>query len=394
MVDYSQALSNAENLEAILDATLAAAAELTCSRRLSILLPDPHREYLTIARSVGIDPEVAKRIQIPIGKGVAGEVFQRRQATVGQHASQSADQPARYSTDIYASMPLVCSAMNETEVTVGVLNVTERYDNKPFSSAELECLNLLCSVAGCAIHDALNRRAREEARDSIVVALAQLAEHRDDDTGKHLDRVTRFCVLLAEELGRSEKYRAVLDDAFIHDLQRAVPLHDIGKVAIPDSILLKPGKLTPEERVIMQTHTEVGTRTIQSIIARTPGVSFLHMAEGIASGHHERWDGNGYPRGLAGENIPLAARIASVADVYDALTTQRVYKAAMPHERALQIIKEGTGTQFDPEIVQAFLTREGDFATLAKELIDTPAPAPAAPAPTPALTPELAAVSA
>ncbi|MCH6552044.1 MAG: HD domain-containing protein, partial [Planctomycetes bacterium] len=214
------------------------------------------------------------------------------------------------------------------------------------------------------------RQSRDETRDSIVIALATLAEYRDNDTGRHVDRVTQLCLRLAEELRSSGAARGVIDQAYLHDLRRAVPLHDIGKVAIPDAILLKPGPLTPQEQKIMQGHPRIGRDAIRSVIKQTPGVAFLRMAEEIVSCHHEWYDGSGYPAGLAGEDIPLSARIASVADVYDAITSRRVYSEPMSHEKAVRIIREESGRQFDPTIIEAFLRCEADLATLAAEMAD------------------------
>ena len=371
LLDYSHALAAAQSLEGILECTASAAVEMTCSRRVSIMLPDDQRQYLRVVHAVGMDGHLARQVRVPIGGRLAGRVFQTRQALVESQPGAEWGSSPSYQNAIFASLPLVSSGISASEVVVGVLNVTDRQENRPFTSAEVECLNLLCSLAGCAIHDVLNRQAREDARDSIVIALAQLAEHRDSDTGKHLDRVTQFCVLLAQKLRERERYAREIDREFIHSLVRAVPLHDIGKVAIPDHILLKPGKLTEDEMVIMRTHTEVGTRTIQSIIHRAPGAAFLRMAADIAGGHHEHFNGKGYPAGLVGEQIPLSARIAALADVYDALTSVRCYKPAMPHDKAKRIIVEGRGSQFDPDIVDAFLELEQQFADLARELSDS-----------------------
>jgi putative two-component system response regulator len=150
------------------------------------------------------------------------------------------------------------------------------------------------------------------------------------------------------------------------------PLHDIGKVGIPDSILLKPGRLTPEEFEVMQTHTLIGEQTLTAALEKYPEAQFLRFACEIVACHHERWDGSGYPRGLAGEQIPLCARIVALADVYDALTSKRVYKAAMTHDEAKRIIAEGAGNHFDPEIVRSFLALAEEFAETRRHLADEP----------------------
>lgn len=193
------------------------------------------------------------------------------------------------------------------------------------------------------------------ARNTLIFALAKLAESRDTDTGQHLERIAAYSRVLAEQL------RAImpeLTDEWILNLQLASSLHDIGKVGIPDAVLLKPGKLTPEERTVIEKHPAIGADALSAILARQPTDELLRMARNITAGHHERWDGNGYPGKLSKEQIPLEARIVSVADVYDALTSKRVYKPAMPHEEAVKIIAGGSGTQFDPAVVEALRQSE------------------------------------
>lgn len=211
------------------------------------------------------------------------------------------------------------------------------------------------------------------ARNTLIFALAKLAESRDTDTGEHLDRIAAYCRVLAEEL------RATfpdLNDETIHDLQVASSLHDIGKVGVPDNVLLKPGTLTPEERRTMQRHTSIGAEALDAILARSHDDRLLRMARNIAASHHERWDGGGYPAGLAGEQIPIEARIVSVADVYDALTSRRVYKPPLTHDEALKIIVSGRGTQFDPRVTDALIRCEVVFHHAGRMLHADKEPAP------------------
>lgn len=203
-----------------------------------------------------------------------------------------------------------------------------------------------------------------ETRDLTIFAMAKLAESRDPETGKHLERIRSYSRILAEELTKTE-YSALIDAEFIRLIYRTSPLHDIGKVAIPDHVLLKPERLDDDEFEIMKTHAAQGALTLESAIRQYPDVGFLRMARDIAACHHERFDGRGYPAGLAGLDIPLAARIFSVADVYDALISKRVYKEAFTHSVARSIILKGSETQFDPLVVQAFLRREADFHGIA-----------------------------
>jgi putative two-component system response regulator len=200
-----------------------------------------------------------------------------------------------------------------------------------------------------------------ESRDMMIFTLAKLAETRDRATGMHLDRIREYCRILAEDLSQREKFRDVVDGDYVQLLYLTSPLHDIGKVGIPDEVLLKPGRLTPEEFALMKQHTIIGGNTLQAAVQAHPEAQFLVMARDIAMTHHERYDGTGYPRGLSGEEIPLAGRITSLADVYDALTSQRVYKSAYSHETSRSIIVEARGTQFDPHIVDSFLRCEKEF---------------------------------
>jgi len=200
-----------------------------------------------------------------------------------------------------------------------------------------------------------------ETRDTAVFVLASLAESRDPETGEHLERIRSYCHILAEELRKNSPYAEWIDNVFIEDLYRSSPLHDIGKIGIPDSILLKPGPLTSEEFEIMKHHSIIGAEALGNTVKNTAGTSFLQMAADVARYHHEKFDGKGYPDGLKEQEIPLAARIVALADVYDALTSARVYKSAFRPEIAKIMIKEERGRHFDPIIVDAFLVRYGDF---------------------------------
>jgi putative two-component system response regulator len=201
-------------------------------------------------------------------------------------------------------------------------------------------------------------------QDVTVFALAQLAESRDLETGLHLERIRSYCVVLAKELQQSSPYANQIDDRFLDDLYRSSPLHDIGKVGVPDSILRKPGSFTPEEYLTMKQHVLVGAETLEKAAERGGCGRFLTMAAQIARYHHERYDGTGYCEGLKGQEIPLPARIVSLADMYDALTTSRVYKPAYDPLMARDMIKAECGRHFDPAVVGAFLRRFSEFQTL------------------------------
>jgi putative two-component system response regulator len=196
-----------------------------------------------------------------------------------------------------------------------------------------------------------------ESRDLTIFALAKLAESRDQDTGSHLERVRSYSQAIAETLVGHPRFPEV-DAAFVRTIYQTSPLHDIGKVAIPDSVLLKRGKLTDEEYAVMKSHAAIGADTLDAALNSHANAGFLTMARDIAATHHEKWDGSGYPSGLSGCAIPACGRIVAVADVYDALTTERVYKPAFSHEKARQMIVDGAGSHFDPDVVEAFLACE------------------------------------
>jgi response regulator RpfG family c-di-GMP phosphodiesterase len=210
-----------------------------------------------------------------------------------------------------------------------------------------------------------------QARNALVLALAELVAQRDSETGAHLLRVQRYCRFLAEEAARLPGFAAQIDPAFIEMLECCAPLHDIGKVGVPDHILLKPGKLTDEERLVMQRHTVVAAETLQKV-ARRHGfaVTFLQMAVEVARYHHERFDGTGYPERLAGDTIPLSARILAVADVYDALRCRRVYKPALSHAAAVRVMVEEEVGHFDPALVAIFQRCALHFDRLLQELAE------------------------
>jgi HD-GYP domain-containing protein (c-di-GMP phosphodiesterase class II) len=216
------------------------------------------------------------------------------------------------------------------------------------------------------------RRADElvRTRDAVIVGLAKLAEFRDPETGHHLERISLYSTRLAAALRRHPRYREVVTAAFVRQIGVSSALHDIGKVGVEDAILHKPGRLDAGERLQMQLHAALGSECIGEIERHLGTSNFLQMAKEIALFHHERWDGTGYPRGVAGEQIPLSARIVSIADVYDALASRRPYKEPFSHEECVRLIREGAGSQFDPELVRVFLQTESEFRDIATRLAD------------------------
>ena len=203
---------------------------------------------------------------------------------------------------------------------------------------------------------------------ATIQTLAELVDYRDETTGQHIKRVQTFCKLLAANLRDKPAYASLVTPAFIENIYHASALHDIGKIAIPDAILLKPGKLTPEEFEKIKKHTVRGAQFMQGLQKQYPQNQFINLGIVIARSHHERWDGTGYPDGLKGEEIPFSARIMAVADVYDALRSARPYKAAFSHAESCEIILAGRGTHFDPGMMEAFLEVEAEFERTREEL--------------------------
>lgn len=228
-----------------------------------------------------------------------------------------------------------------------------------------------------ALRMALERQVGDQLRDlaaaqlAVIFALSKLAESRDTDTGMHLERVREYCQILATELAHRPEFAEAVTPEFVELVYRASPLHDIGKVAIPDSILRKPGRLTAEEFTVMKTHAELGAKTLREVAAQFPGNQLVTIGIQIAEGHHEKWDGTGYPLGRSGLGIPLAARIVALADVYDALTSRRPYKEPFSPEETRRMILEGRGTHFDPAMVDAFLAVEPQYIHVARTMGDS-----------------------
>ncbi|PWE54993.1 hypothetical protein DEM27_18725 [Metarhizobium album] len=226
------------------------------------------------------------------------------------------------------------------------------------------------ALTNVSLLDALiaSREEAVRAKDAIIFAMASLAEVRDNETGNHIYRTQHYVRALAE--AARPLFPELLDDAMIELIFKSAPLHDIGKIGVPDKILLKPGKLDAEEYAIMQTHAELGRRAIEAAEKRLGASTFLAVAKEIAFTHHERWDGSGYPRGLSKIDIPLSGRLMAIADVYDALVSERVYKKAIPHMEAVALIRSEKGKHFDPVLVDLFEATAPIFDEIHRQFID------------------------
>lgn len=249
----------------------------------------------------------------------------------------------------------------------GFLDWTSRFNIIPaawlIKSANYILLNLSVVVTNALFIEGFKHLVIRiiQTRNASMIGLAKLAEYRDSETGHHLVRVQCYIELLADDLRKSPKYHSYITKAYIRDLKNSIILHDIGKVGIQDSILLKPGKLDKAEYEVIKKHPLFGGDVIAEIEKNISGRSLYSLGKEIALYHHERWDGTGYPEGLKGEAIPLSARLTALVDVYDALVTLRPYKAPIPHTEAIAIIKKQNGGHFDPDVVNSFLNMEKEF---------------------------------
>lgn len=290
--------------------------------------------------------------------GVFVELFD---ATTDHHRAQASAGPS-YDGERYVQQ------ISSPDGNLGAIQVSPPRRHRLTEVDRSMTASIAMSTA-VAVHNQLRRRERDEAQRATIMAMAVLAEQRDNETGRHLERVSRYSDLIARGLRDDGLHLEVLTDEWIEDLYRSVPLHDIGKVGIPDRILLKPTRLDADEWETMKQHTTIGAETLRSVMD-DHATSFLRMSLDIAWCHHEKWDGSGYPRGLRGAEIPLSARILALADVYDALTTVRPYKQAWTHAEALDWIRGGGGSHFDPEVVAAFVARADQANAIRVELAD------------------------
>lgn len=283
-----------------------------------------------------------------------------------------------------ASIPIILlTAINDVaSKTRGFEMGAVDYVTKPFHAMEVKVrvhthLSLVAATKKLeAQNDILEHKVLERTRklkltqEATIQTMALLAECRDPETGGHIKRTQNYVRLLARELAKKPKFANQLDDSTIEIMQASAPLHDVGKVGVPDSILLKPGKLTDEEFNQMKQHTVYAERAFSQAEALLGRNSFLSTAREIAYSHHEKWNGEGYPEGLSGTDIPLAGRIMALADVYDALISRRVYKEPFPHHKVVTIILKNKGTHFDPDIVDAFMNVQEDFRRTAMKHAD------------------------
>jgi putative two-component system response regulator len=263
----------------------------------------------------------------------------------------------------YVYVILLTSRSGTASVVEGLNAGADDFISKPFQPQEL----YVRLRAG-------ERVVGLESRDLTIFSLAKLAESRDPETGAHLERMREYSRMIGQGLAARTGFDSLVDGEYVQLIYLTSPLHDIGKVGIPDRVLLKPGRLSQEEFEVMKQHTVIGGRTLDAAVHAYPEAAFLRMARDIAWTHHEKYDGTGYPRGLARDDIPLCGRIVAVADVYDALTSRRVYKEPYSHERARSVLLEGRGRHFAPAVVDVFLEIENQFQGIAERFVGDEAP--------------------
>lgn len=412
LYEFMRDLNHASDRDEILDLLMRCVTQTTGARRVSLFLLNDAANLLVCERALGLDPWQIPPMSVKDAQGITGQVFRTGRTLAAQAYGVSpaaralpaehpetgvlpAPEPAvhprgpvagvapltdkPYERDAFVSTPLITTSLETRDGVIGVLNVTDKDHESPFAPEEIECIRSVADAAAIALDNVTRRVRLQHSVKVLLSTVGRLAEYRDEETTLHLERVSKFARVVAVELQRSGPYTHQVTDEFIDYLVQAAPLHDIGKVGIPDDILTKPGKLTDEEFQIMKTHTDIGRRVLSQAVDPAYPVPLLQMCIEIAWCHHERFDGKGYPRRIKGHDIPLSARIIAMVDAYDAITSRRRYKAAKSHEQAVEIIRSEADKHFDAAIVEAFLRCADKFNEVREryEEEETTEPAPA-----------------
>lgn len=377
LYDFMRELNRASTRDRILDLTIDSVRDMTGARRLSLLLVNDTGQKLTCVRAVGIDPALAERIAIRSVEGIAGKVFQSGKTLAAKTYGTSSQSEQDYDRDAFVCTPLVSTSLETQGNVIGVLNATDKENDTLFADEEIECIRSVADATAIALDNVTRQRHMQQSVRILLRTVGHLAEFRDEETTHHLERVSRLSRILATELAKDGPYASQVTGEFVDSLVQAAPMHDIGKVGVPDDILTKPGKLSDEEFQIMKTHTDIGRRVLSQALDPAYPVPLLQMCIDISYCHHERYDGRGYPRRIAGQEIPLAARIIALVDAYDAITSQRRYKDARSHGEAVEIVRDEANAHFDAVLVDAFLRCHDRFNEVRVRYSETPEPVPA-----------------
>jgi HD-GYP domain-containing protein (c-di-GMP phosphodiesterase class II) len=297
---------------------------------------------LTIKASEGISEDVIEQVQIPLGTDISGSVLQNREAIIVKDIDELSWLKNKINKQFksFISAPVICAELRSVDVPLGVINVTNKKDNKPFTGQDLKILTFIANTASIAINNQDSIQRLEQSYFDTIGALIMALEARDEYTKGHSVRVMAYSEGIAQHLD--------LDSDTIKTIRDSAILHDVGKIGIRDDVLLKTGRLTQAEMNEIQKHSEISGGIVKAI-------SSLQEVAEIVRQHHERCDGNGYPDGLKMEQIHIGARIMAVADAYDAMTSDRPYRRAFDQEKALDELRKGSGSQFDPRCVEAFM---------------------------------------
>jgi putative nucleotidyltransferase with HDIG domain len=350
--EIANALHSVLNLKDLLKMLVTSIAQELGAERATLMLVDPERRSLTIEASVGIDEQLAETVRVPIGTGISGWVAQQGQTLFSEDISRDPrftkhfERP--YLSDSFISAPLVLSVpiMLKQQV-IGVINVNNKQGGGSFTEDDTQLVTTVAGQVAVSIENARifeklrhTNQALQDTHFQTIAALAEALEAKDAVTGNHSDRLLRHAEAVAATMGLDERETELLRYAAI--------LHDIGKIGVPEAILQKPARLTAEEFARIKEHPRIGAELIRH-------VRFLETVAPIILAHHEWFDGSGYPAGLAGEAIPLQARIVAVLDAFDAMTSERPYRPPLPYDHAISQLREFTGSQFDPRVVAALL---------------------------------------
>ena len=365
-------LSMARGQDEILDVVRRCARPLIGADGVSFILRDNGQCHY--AEENAISP-LWKGQRFPMEKCISGYAMLHRETVLIEDIYADDRIPhAAYRPTFVRSLAMVPVRQEDPVAAIGAYWARRHVP----TSAEVAMLQRIANSAAVAFtninlfNSLVDAKAEaERAKDAIVLALASLSETRDYETGNHIRRTQHYVRALARAAREHERFQSELDEATIDLLYRTAPLHDIGKVGIPDKILLKPGQLDEQEFAVMQSHTELGYQAIADAARHLGGATrFLRLAQEIARTHHEKWDGTGYPKRLKGTEIPVSGRLMAIADVYDALVSERVYKPALSHSQAVAIIVKERGKHFDPELVDIFADVAPQFDSIRQQFSD------------------------